>query len=180
MRANHKSAHSLGVKVARVKGVRPIVASSVGGLRIHFLLAAFVMFCVSVSVHGQEKTEIIFHKPENPARATAPFSEAVQAGNLFFLAGQIGMDRSLGELAPGGVAGETAQAIKNIAAVLKYHGLTLDNVVKCTVILEDIEDFKAFNAVYTKYFTKKPARTTFAASGLAAGAKVEIDVIAVK
>ncbi len=129
---------------------------------------------------SQEKTEIIFHKPENPARMKAPFSEAVQAGNLFFLAGQIGMDRTVGQLADGGIQGETEQAIKNIQEVLKYHGLSLDNVVKCTVILSDINDFKAFNEVYVKYFTKKPARTTYAAAGLAVGAKIEIDVIAVK
>ena len=129
---------------------------------------------------GQENTEIIFHKPENPARATAPFSEAVQAGNLFFLAGQIGMDRTVGKLAEGGIQGETEQTIKNIQGVLEFHGLSLDNVVKCTVILSDIKDFKAFNEVYIKYFTKKPARTTYAAAGLAVGAKIEIDVIAVK
>ncbi len=129
---------------------------------------------------GQENTEIIFHKPENPARAAAPFSEAVQAGNLFFLAGQIGMDRTVGKLAEGGIQGETEQAIKNIQGVLEFHGLSLDNVVKCTVILSDIKDFKAFNEVYIKYFTKKPARTTYAAAGLAVGAKIEIDVIAVK
>ena len=58
--------------------------------------------------------------------------------------------------------------------------MTLDNVVKCTVILSDINDFKAFNEVYVKHFKKKPARTTYAAAGLAAGAIIEIDVIAVK
>ncbi|MEO0573241.1 MAG: Rid family detoxifying hydrolase [Bacteroidota bacterium] len=134
----------------------------------------------SPSVFSQENTEILFHQPENPARASAPFSEAVQAGNLFFLAGQIGMDRSVGKLAEGGIQGETEQAIKNIQGVLKYHGLSLNNVVKCTVILSSIDDFRAFNEVYVKYFTKKPARTTYAAAGLAAGAKIEIDVIAVK
>ncbi|MEM8926814.1 MAG: Rid family detoxifying hydrolase [Bacteroidota bacterium] len=135
---------------------------------------------LSQSILSQQTTEILFHKPENPVRASAPFSEAVQAGNLFFLAGQIGMDRSLGELAQGGIQGETEQAIKNIQGVLKFHGLSLENVVKCTVILSDIDDFRAFNEVYVKYFTKKPARTTYAAAGLAAGAKIEIDVIAVK
>lgn len=139
-----------------------------------------LIFFATASLVAQEKSEIIFHKPENPARATAPFSEAVQAGNLFFLAGQIGMDRTKGKLAEGGVQGETEQAIKNIQGVLEYHDLSLDNVVKCTVILNDINDFKAFNEVYVKYFTKKPARTTFAAAGLAASAKIEIDVIAVK
>ena len=137
-----------------------------------------LLFCTQLS--AQENTEILFHKPANPDRAKAPFSEAVQAGNLFFLAGQIGMDRTVGKLADGGIKGETEQAIKNIEGVLKYHGLTLDSVVKCTVILSDINDFKAFNEVYIKYFTKKPARTTYAAAGLAANAKIEIDVIAVR
>lgn len=132
------------------------------------------------SSHAQDESAIIFHKSPDPQRQKAPFSETVQAGNLFFLAGQIGMDRSVGKLAEGGIQGETAQAIKNIEGVLKRHGLTLDNVVKCTVILNDIKDFRAFNEVYVKYFTKKPARTTYAASGLAANAKIEIDVIAVK
>jgi 2-iminobutanoate/2-iminopropanoate deaminase len=147
-------------------------------LRKMFLL---LLICVSSQdLFSQDTTNIIFHKPENPERSSAPFSEAVQAGNLFFLAGQIGMDRTVGQLADGGIQGQTAQTIKNIQGVLEYHGLTLDNVVKCTVILSDINDFKAFNEVYTKYFTKKPARTTYAAAGLAAGAKIEIDVIAVK
>lgn len=142
-------------------------------------ITAFTFLGV-LSLSGQDNTEIIFHAPENPARATAPFSEAVQAGNLFFLAGQIGMDRSVGKLAEGGIQGQTEQTIKNIEGVLKFHGLTLENVVKCTVILSDIDDFRAFNEVYVKYFAKKPARTTYAAAGLAAGAKIEIDVIAVK
>ena len=70
--------------------------------------------------------------------------------------------------------------IENIKAVLEHHNLSLGHVVKCTVILKDINDFKAFNAVYVNYFTKKPARTTFAAAGLAGGASIEIDVIAAR
>jgi len=145
----------------------------------HFVLA-FAIMCCSTFITAQESTEIIFHQPKNPARAKAPFSEVVQAGNLFFLAGQIGVDRAIGKLAENGITGQTEQAIKNIQGVLEHHNLTLDNVVKCTVILDDINDFKAFNEVYVKYFTKKPARTTYAAAGLAIGAKIEIDVIAVK
>lgn len=144
------------------------------------LLFLALVVCSGQSLLAQENTKIIFHQPENLARAKAPFSEAVQAGNLFFLAGQIGMDRSAGKLAEGGIQGETEQAIKNIQGVLKFHGLSLANVVKCTVILSDINDFKAFNEIYVKYFTQKPARTTYAAAGLAVGAKIEIDVIAVK
>nr|WP_298999962.1 Rid family detoxifying hydrolase [uncultured Allomuricauda sp.] len=143
-----------------------------------FLLLTFFGFIFSS--YAQENNELIFHKSPDPKRQKAPFSETVQAGNLFFLAGQIGMDRSVGKLAEGGIQGETEQAIKNIEGVLKRHGLTLDNVVKCTVILGDINDFRAFNEVYVKHFTRKPARTTYAAAGLAANAKIEIDVIAVK
>ncbi|MFD2589001.1 RidA family protein [Croceitalea marina] len=148
--------------------------------KINKWLPICVGLLFSTLVIAQEDTEIIFHEPANPARAKAPFSEMVQAGNLFFLAGQIGIDRSVGKLAENGIKGETEQAIKNIQGVLEHHGLSLDNVVKCTVILSDINDFKAFNEVYVKYFTKKPARTTYAAAGLAVGAKIEIDVIAVK
>ncbi|MEN1785248.1 MAG: RidA family protein [Bacteroidota bacterium] len=137
-----------------------------------------IFLLISTNLRSQEPPSPIFHPPENPARATAPFSEAVQVGNLFFLSGQIGMDRSAGKLAPGGIQGETKQAILNIQKVLQYHNLNLDNVVKCTVILSDIADFKAFNEVYVQYFPKKPARTTFAAAGLAVGAKIEIAVVA--
>ena len=147
---------------------------------IKHLFLGFTGILLFGQLAAQEPTEIIFHDPANPARAKAPFSEVVQVGNLFFLAGQIGMDRSAGKLAEGGIQGETEQAIKNIQGVLEHHGLSLDNVVKCTVILSDIKDFQAFNQVYVRYFTKKPARTTYAAAGLAVGAKIEIDVIAVK
>lgn len=148
-------------------------------LNITRVLVVFLIMIGTQKMTSQTGSEIIFHKPANPARAKAPFSEAVQSGNLFFLAGQIGYDRD-NRVLPEGIQDQTTQAIKNIQGVLEHHGLTLDNVVKCTVILGDINDFKAFNEVYVKYFTKKPARTTFAAANLAIGAKIEIDVIAVK
>ena len=134
----------------------------------------FIWSCIS------NNNEIKFHKSHEPSRANVPFSDAVETNDLLFLTGQIGKDHSVGKLVDGGIKGETKQVIENIEAVLQHHNLTLDNVVKCTVILKDINDFKAFNSVYTQYFTKKPARTTFAASGLAGGASIEIDVIASK
>lgn len=145
---------------------------------MRYLLFTLFILMISVSLFGQERDSIIFHKPQNPARASAPFSEVVQVGNLYFLSGQIGMNRTLGKLAEGGIHAETHQAIQNIQSVLEYHQLGLDNVVKCTVILRNIDDFNAFNEVYVQYFPKKPARTTFAASGLAADALIEIEVIA--
>lgn len=143
------------------------------------LLSIFVFGLFTMS-YAQEKTEIIFHKSHEVKKQSAPFSDAVQAGNLFFLAGQIGMDHSSRTLVQGGIKAETEQVIKNIEAVLKQHNMTLNNVVKCTVILSTMEDFAAFNEVYTQYFTKKPARTTFAASGLARNAKIEIETIAIR
>lgn len=142
------------------------------------------MHCLFILLSFQScndsKSKISFHKSHEPNRANVPFSDAVETENLLFLTGQIGKNHKTGELISGGIEAETKQVIENIKAVLAHHNLSLDNVVKCTVILEDINDFKAFNSVYTKYFTKKPARTTFAASALAGGAHIEIDVIAAK
>lgn len=145
-----------------------------------YVFLIFLWVAYMVPANAQEKTELIFHQSHEPKKQNAPFSDAVQAGNLFFLAGQIGMDHSTRTLVSGGIQAETQQAIQNISEVLAQHGMTLDNVVKCTVILANIEDFAAFNEIYTQYFTQKPARTTFAAKDLAANGQIEIDVIAVK
>lgn len=146
--------------------------------------SVFSFLCLIVIVSFQScedsKSEIVFHKSHEPSRANVPFSDAVETEDLLFLTGQIGKDHSTGKLVEGGIEAEAKQVIENIKAVLEHHQLTLDNVVKCTVILKNIEDFKAFNSVYTAYFIKKPARTTFAAAGLAGRANIEIDVIAAK
>ncbi|WP_046756264.1 RidA family protein [Kordia jejudonensis] len=129
---------------------------------------------------NNDSGKLTFHKSHLPQRQNTPFSAAVETENLLFLSGQIGKDHAKGMLATGGIEAETKQAIENIKAVLAQHNSSLDRVVKCTVILSDINDFKAFNSVYVQYFPNKPARTTFAAGGLAANAKIEIDVIAAK
>ncbi|WP_439152018.1 Rid family detoxifying hydrolase [Winogradskyella sp.] len=144
----------------------------------------FSIFCILLLISFQscdnENSEIIFHKSHELSRANVPFSDAVETEGLLFLTGQIGKDHKNGKLVNGGIKEETKQVIENIKDVLAYHDLSLDHVVKCTVILKGINDFKSFNEVYTTYFTRKPARTTFAAAGLAGGASIEIDVIAVK
>jgi 2-iminobutanoate/2-iminopropanoate deaminase len=149
-------------------------------MKYSFLLMMVFLALGIQSASSQEPSKIIFHESHEVKKRTAPFSDVVEAGNLFFLAGQIGMDHGTRTMVEGGVQVETEQAINNIREVLQQHGLSLNNVVKCTVILSSMNDFAAFNEVYSKHFTKKPARTTFAASGLARNAKVEIDVIAVK
>ncbi|MBT8270943.1 MAG: RidA family protein [Flavobacteriaceae bacterium] len=142
-----------------------------------FLYAGILLFFSSCDL---SPSEINFHSSHEPKRQNTPFSDAVETDDLFFLAGQIGRDHDKGFLVEGGIKAETKQAIENIKAVLEHHGLDLDRVVKCTVILSDIKDFSDFNEVYMQYFPNRPARTTFAASGLAASAKIEIDVIAAK
>jgi reactive intermediate/imine deaminase len=108
-----------------------------------------------------------------------PFSSAVRVGNMLYLSGQVGAMPNTRELAPGGVAAETKQTLENIKQVLEYAGSSLDRVVKCTVFLQDINDYVAMNEVYASYFQEEPpARSTVAGSGLALGAQVEIECIA--
>ncbi|MBT8235994.1 MAG: Rid family detoxifying hydrolase [Bacteroidia bacterium] len=145
----------------------------------HSQLLIFALF-IGISAWSQETDQIIFHPSHEPLKANAPFSDVVECGNMYFLAGQIGMDHSTRTMVEGGIKAETKQVIMNIKDVLAQRGLTLDHVVKCMVILSTMDDFQAFNEVYTQYFTKKPARTTFAASGLARNAAIEIEVIAIR
>ncbi len=108
-----------------------------------------------------------------------PFSTAVRVGNMLYLSGQIGIDSS-GKLVPGGIAAETRQAMKNIQATLEQHGSSLDHVVKATVMLADMAEWAEMNKVYVTYFAKHlPARSALGANGLALGARVEIECLAV-
>jgi 2-iminobutanoate/2-iminopropanoate deaminase len=104
-----------------------------------------------------------------------PFSDAVRVGDMFFLSGQIG-NRPDGTL-PKGIEAQARQAMDNIEAVLKKQGLGLGDVVKCTVMLDDMAEWPAFNRVYVTYFPdgKFPARSAFGADGLALGALVEVE-----
>lgn len=108
-----------------------------------------------------------------------PFSEAVRAGDFLFLSGQIGEDPATAKLAPGGIEVEARQTLANVKRVLEVNGATLGDVVKCTVFLADIAEWPAFNTVYREFFKKPfPARSAFAASGLAMNARVELECIA--
>ena len=109
-----------------------------------------------------------------------PYSPGIDVGDTVYLAGQIGM--ADGKLVEGGIEAETRQVMKNAEAVLKNAGLEWENVVKTTVFLSDLGDFQAMNGVYATFFegTAPPARSTVAVKGIAAGALVEIDFIAVR
>jgi reactive intermediate/imine deaminase len=108
-----------------------------------------------------------------------PFSSAVRVDNLLFLSGQLGIVPGTMTLAEGGITGETRQTMDNISATLETFGSSMDRVVKCTVFLADMSEWGAMNEVYRTYFASPPARSALGASGLALGARVEIECIAV-
>ena len=113
------------------------------------------------------------------ALAGLPFSAAVRVGNVLYLSGQIGILPGTRQLADTGVAGQTRQTLENIKAVLAHAGSSLERVFKCTVFLSNIADYAKMNEVYATYFPKDPpARSTVAGSGLALGARVEIECLA--
>jgi len=121
--------------------------------------------------------EIEYYTSEN--LKGLPFSAAVRVGRMLYLSGQIGIDSS-GKLVQGGIAAETRQAMDNIRAVLEQYGSSLDRVVKATVMLADMSEWSEMNKVYVTYFgDHPPARSALGANGLAMGARVEIECIAV-
>ncbi len=136
---------------------------------------AFLVLVCTASLGAQQRQ--VLHGP-GEVRGL-PFSSAVRVGNMLYLSGQIGNVPGTRELADTGIAGQTRQALENIKTVLASAGSSLDRAVKCTVFLADIKDYAAMNAVYTTFFPKDPpARSTVAGSGLAFGARVEIECTA--
>lgn len=118
--------------------------------------------------------------PNAPA-AIGPYSQGVLAGNTLYVSGQLGLIPATGEFAPGGIAEQTRQSLTNIQNILKEAGMGMENVVKTTVLLSDIQNFTAMNAVYAEFFTQPyPARAAFQAAALPKAALVEIEVVAVK
>lgn len=117
---------------------------------------------------------------KNAPGAIGPYSQAVKAGQMVFVSGQIPIDPATGEFVSGDVSEQTQQVLINLSAVLEAAGSSLGDVVKTTVFLADMNDFAAMNAVYGEYFTdNKPARATVEAARLPRDARVEIDCIAV-
>ena len=112
-------------------------------------------------------------------KAIGPYSQAIRAGQLLFLSGQVGFDPATGQLVPGGISEQTHRVLQNIGAILSAAGLSFDHVVKTTVFLADMNDFVAMNEIYASYFkSPAPARSTVQAARLPRDAKVEIEVIA--
>jgi reactive intermediate/imine deaminase len=121
------------------------------------------------------------NSPAARARKTKlPFSQAVRVGDVLYLSGSIGEVPGTMTLVPGGLEAEARQAMDNIGTVLKENGLTFRDVFKCTVMLADMAQWADFNKVYLTYFEadRLPARSAFGASGLALGARVEVECMA--
>ncbi len=132
---------------------------------------------VDSSAAMSEKIEFLNSGVVTPQ--TLPFSEGVRVGNLVFLSGQVGLKPGTLELVPGGMVAEARQTLDNIRASLTAHGMSMTNVVKCTVMLADMSEWGAFNEIYKEYFSEPfPARSAIGANGLALGARVEVECIA--
>ncbi len=146
--------------------VRTIVIAGLAGL----------VFAVAAPAQSTKRAV----ETNDAPKAIGPYSQAIVANGFVFAAGQVGVDPRSGVLVEGGIVEQTEQALKNIGAVLKASGSSLDDAVKATVFLADMNDFAKMNEVYAKHFkTPFPARSTVQVARLPRDAKIEIEVIAV-
>ena len=131
---------------------------------------------IQVKLGGRTMIEYLNRR----AGSTMPFSEAVRVGDLLILSGKLGTDSS-GKLVTGGIKSETRQTLENIRSALDAYGSSIDQVVKCTVMLADMKEWGEMNEVYRTFFKpeRMPARSALGVSGLALGARVEIECMAV-
>lgn len=158
----------------------PRLATAFGLLMLAALSGCSIEERTDREVESVESNRRQIIQPEGVARLPV-FSSAIRSGDLIFLSGQLGALPGVTppQVIDGGLEAETRQTFENMIAVLDAAGATLEDLIKCTVFLADIDDYAAFNAVYLEYFPNDPpARAALAASGLALGALVEIDCIA--
>ena len=123
--------------------------------------------------------EIVYHNMPGNAESNLPFSSAVQVGDTLYLSGALGNVPGTLELVPGGIKEETRRTMDTIKATVEQFGSSMDHVAKCTIFMADMSEWPAMNMVYRTYFKHLPARSALGASGLALGARVEIECIAV-
>ena len=151
--------------------------------KTYHILIIFMMFISSVSapLSADEVPSAEYLNSGEVFPAGIPLSEAVRVGDTLYLSGQVGIVPGTMNLAPGGLEGETRQTMENIKTTLEAHGYSMDDLVKCLVMLADVSQWATFNDVYKTYFDEPyPARSAFGANGLAIGAQVEIECTAVR
>ena len=140
-----------------------------------WILCTAAALVASLAAAGDLEVE---HYSANP-EMQLPFSDAVRVGHMLYLSGKIGNVPGTAQLAEGGIQGETRQTLENIKASLEKYGSSMGQVVKCTVFLADIAEWGAMNEIYVQYFpVDPPARSALGSSGLALGARVEIECLA--
>jgi len=117
---------------------------------------------------------------ENAPKAVGPYSQAIEINGMLFISGQLGINPATGET-PADIQGQTRQVLTNMKAIVEQAGYKMTNIVKCTCLLKDMNDFKAMNEVYAEFFTENPpARAAFGVARLPLDVLVEIEAIAVK
>lgn len=170
-----------------MKQIRIIFITICTGFFITFTLAAYplqqdqrntsISIGISQAVTG-DRPEVEYLNPDG--QSNMPFSDAVRVGNFLILSGKVGKD-STGKVVPGGIKAETKQTMENIRHSLEAAGSSLDEVVKCTVMLANMDEWGDVNEVYVTYFNKDrmPARSALGSNGLALGALIEIECWAV-
>ena len=140
------------------------------------LFPALTGLALSLAVQAAEVTHLNKSGSLPPG---LPFSEAVRVDDTLYLSGQVGLKPGEMALVPGGIVAESRQVLENIRIVLEANGLTMKDVVKCTIMLGDIAEWGDFNEVYMEFFSEPyPARSAFGADGLALGAAVEVECMA--
>ncbi len=142
-------------------------------------LLALAVLLAGCEIEVTQDTEVEYLSSPGTEDLDLPFSAAVRVDNTIYLSGALGNIPGTLELAEGGIQGETRQTLENIKTTLETFGSSMDDVVKCTVFLADIGEWAAMNEVYVTYFDDKPARSAMGVNGLALGARVEIECIAV-
>ncbi len=143
------------------------------------ITAPYIIHCKGGSNQKAEMKKII--KTDSAPEPVGPYSQAIEAGKFVFVSGQIPMNPETKQLDKGDIKSQTKIALENIAEILKAAGLNMNDVVKTTVFMSDLDEFTEMNEVYSKYFSEgKPARSTVQVAKLAFGIKIEIDAIAIK
>jgi reactive intermediate/imine deaminase len=145
----------------------------------HTVILLYALLLAGCEIAVDNKTEVEWLMAPGMEDMDLPFSTAVRVDNLLFLSGALGYDREAGALVEGGIQPETRKTLENISRTLETFGSSMDKVVKCTVFLADMAEWSAMNEVYTTFFPNKPARSALGVSGLALGARTEIECIAV-
>jgi 2-iminobutanoate/2-iminopropanoate deaminase len=144
------------------------------------LLAVIALFLAIFGSCATSQSPIVeYYKTPRPM--ALPFSDAVRVGDLLFVSGELGVDYETMKVVEGGIQAQTRQALENIKTTLEKYGTSLENVVKVTVMIQNMSEWPSMNEVYVTFFAgdRLPARSAIGANGLALGALVEIEVIAV-